>query len=177
MDAEGNIIGIRSQQQLSQEEVAAGVTLVEMAGGGLIETFMKAVKFLAKGGSAGTDTVPIMATPGEYLIKKEYVDFVRKTGMVTGGLVEAIRKGLPTPSPPQFAGGGMVVHSGISSPAGGGLSFPSALRMGGGMTHTINFINPVVRNDEDLVRMKELVNEVLEDNAGDLDLSGNEIGA
>jgi len=107
VSAEGETIGFRSQHQLSQEEVAAGVTLVPMAKGGLVQTFMDAIKHLAAGGGIGTDTVPIMATPGEYLIKKQMVDFIRRTGMVTGGLVEAIQKGLPTPSP-GFAGGGMV---------------------------------------------------------------------
>lgn len=107
VDAEGKTIGIRSQQQLSQEEAAAGVTLVPMVKGGLVQTFMDAIKHLAVGGGIGTDTVPIMATPGEYLIKKTMVDFIRRTGMVTGGLIEAIQKGLPTPSP-GFVGGGMV---------------------------------------------------------------------
>jgi len=107
VDAEGKTIGIRSQHQLSQAEAAAGVTLVPMAKGGLVQTFMDAIKHLAAGGGIGTDTVPIMGTPGEYVIKKSMVDFIRRTGMVTGGLVEAIRKGMPTPSP-EFAGGGMV---------------------------------------------------------------------
>ncbi|GAJ02888.1 unnamed protein product, partial [marine sediment metagenome] len=70
-----------------------------------VKTFIDAIKHLAGGGT--TDTVPIWATPGEYVIKKEMVDFIRRTGMVTGGLVEAIRKGLPTPNP-AFAEGGMV---------------------------------------------------------------------
>ena len=105
VDAEGKTIGFRSQHQLSQEESAAGVTLVPMMKGGLVQTFINAIKHLAGGGT--TDTVPIMATPGEYVIKKEMVDFIRRTGMVTGGLVEAIRKGLPTPNP-AFAEGGIV---------------------------------------------------------------------
>ncbi|GAH59829.1 unnamed protein product, partial [marine sediment metagenome] len=74
VDAEGNIIGFRSQHILSQEEAAAGVTLVPMMKGGLVQTFINAIKHLAGGGT--TDTVPIMATPGEYVIKKEMVDFI-----------------------------------------------------------------------------------------------------
>lgn len=105
VDAEGNIIGFRSQQILSQQESAAGVTLVPMVKGGLVQTFIDSIKHLAAGGT--TDSVLIAATPGEYVVKKEMVDFIRKTGMVTGGLVEAIQKGLPTPSP-AFAGGGMI---------------------------------------------------------------------
>jgi hypothetical protein len=106
VDAEGNIIGFRSAHILSQSEAAAGVTLVAMEKGGPIRPFVEIAKHLAAGG--GTDTVPIMATPGEYLIKKGMVDFIRKTGMVTGGLVKAIGEGLPTPNPPRFAVGGAV---------------------------------------------------------------------
>ena len=108
VDAEGNIIGFRSQHILSQREVTAGVTLVPMVKGGLVPTLMGAVKHLAAGGGTGTDTVPIMATPGEYLIKKGMVDFVKRTGMVTGGLVKAIGEGSPTPDPPGFVNGGVV---------------------------------------------------------------------
>ena len=123
VNAEGETMGFRSQHQLSQEEVAAGVTLVPMMKGGLVQTFVDTIRHLAAGGGIGTDTVPIMATPGEYLIKKQMVDFIRRTGMVTGGLVEAIRKGLPTPNP-EFAGGGMVGRWTGAQPgavAGGGV--------------------------------------------------------
>ncbi len=108
VDAEGNIIGFRSEHILSQSEAAAGVTLVAMRRGGLVQPFTKAIKYLAGGGAAGTDNVPIMATPGEYLIKKGMVDFIRRTGMVTGGLIKAIGEGSPTPNPPRFAAGGIV---------------------------------------------------------------------
>ena len=177
LDAEGKMIGIRSQQQLSQEEAAAGVTLVEMAGGGLVRTFMKAVRFLSGGGSTGTDTVPIMATPGEYVVDKPMTDFIRATGLVTGGLVDAIVKGLPTPPPPaRFVGGGMVARWGGSSPASGGVSFPSAQKSGK-WEYNINFNNPVVRSEEDLAELRELVEEVVAGNVDVLDTSGNEIGA
>jgi len=128
VNAEGKTIGIRSQQQLSQEEAAAGVTLVPMMKGGLIQTFVDVIKRFAAGGGIGTDTVPIMGTPGEYVIKKSMVDFIRRTGMVTGGLVEAIRKGMPTPNP-EFAGGGMVGRwTGAQPGAVGGVVW------GGGIT-------------------------------------------
>ena len=120
---------------LTAEEAAAGWTLVPLEvmkfqKGGLVKAFVDGIKHLAIGGGIGTDTVPIMATPGEYMIKKSMVDFIRRTGMVTGGLVEAIQKGLPTPNP-EFAGGGMVsrpagIQPGVSAPGGiwgGGITF------------------------------------------------------
>ena len=174
VDVEGNIIGFQSQQQLSGEEAAAGVTLVEMASGGLIKTFMNATKFLARGGSTGTDTVPIMGTPGEYMVDKPNTDFIRATGLVSGGLVDAIVKGLPPPPPPaKFAGGGMVGTWGAS--VSGGASVPVAGKSGK-WEYNINFNNPVVRSEEDLVRLKELMEEVMAGNIDLLDLSGNEIG-
>ncbi len=109
LDPEGEYVGVTSDPNaLTAAEIAAGWQLVPlpvMGKGGLIKTFMEMAKHLVRGGS--TDTVPIMATPGEYVIKKQMVDFIRRTGMVTGGLIEAIKKGLPTPNP-AFAEGGMV---------------------------------------------------------------------
>ncbi len=109
LNPEGEYVGVTSDPNaLTAAEIAAGWQLVPlpvMGKGGLIKTFMEMAKHLVRGGS--TDTVPIMATPGEYVIKKQMVDFIRRTGMVTGGLVEAIKKGLPTPNP-VFAEGGMV---------------------------------------------------------------------
>ena len=67
--------------------------------GGEIEGF-------AKGGSS-TDTVPAMLTPGEYVISKPMVDFIKRTGAVTSDLVSAIRTGARTPTA-SFAGGGGV---------------------------------------------------------------------
>jgi len=67
--------------------------------GGEIEGF-------AKGGSS-TDTVPAMLTPGEYVISKPMVDFIKRTGAVTSDLVGAIRSGARTPVA-AFAGGGGV---------------------------------------------------------------------
>ena len=134
LNPQGGYEGVTSDPNaLTAAEVAAGwslVPLAQMAKGGLIKSFIESLKYLAAGGGIGTDTVPIMATPGEYLIKKQMVDFIRRTGMVTGGLVEAIRRGLPTPNP-EFAGGGMVgrwtgSQLGVA-PVGGGV-------WGGGIT-------------------------------------------
>ncbi|GAJ13646.1 unnamed protein product, partial [marine sediment metagenome] len=91
LNPEGGYEGVTSDPNaLTAVEVAAGWTLVplaQMVKGGLVQTFMDAIRHLAVGGGIGTDTVPIMATPGEYLIKKQMVDFIRRTGMVTGGLI------------------------------------------------------------------------------------------
>ena len=111
LNPQGGYEGVTSDPNaLTAAEIAAGwslVPLAQMMKGGLVKSFIDSLKYLAAGGGIGTDTVPIMATPGEYIIKESMVDFIRKTGMVTGGLVKAIQKGMPTPSP-EFAGGGMV---------------------------------------------------------------------
>jgi len=65
------------------------------------------VKSFASGG--GTDTVPAMLTPGEYVIAKPMVDFIKQTGSITGGLIDAIKTGARTPM--AFAGGGGVSSS------------------------------------------------------------------
>jgi hypothetical protein len=157
---EGETLGLQSQNILSQAEVAAGVTLVPMSKGGLIPTFLKAMKRLAGGGS--TDTVPIWATPGEYLIKKQMVDFIKRTGMVTGGLVEAIRKGLPTPSP-QFAGGGTIGNLGISGVVSGSRVYSPN-------------ISVIVQGDGDVEKIRRVVNEALIESADAFDISGFEVG-
>lgn len=104
-DPKGTVVRLQDVWQMSSEEVAAGYTIEKLAKGGLIRPFTGIAKRLAIGGAVGTDTVPIMATPGEYLIKKGMVDFVRRTGMVTGGLIKAIGEGLPTPNPPALVRG------------------------------------------------------------------------
>jgi len=63
------------------------------------------VKGFQAGG--GTDTVLIKATPGEYVISKPMTDFIKRTGIVTGDLINAIRIGTRTPTP-AFAVGGAV---------------------------------------------------------------------
>ena len=75
---------------------------VEKNKGGEVEGF-------AAGGSP-RDTVPAMLTPGEYVISKPMVDFIKKTGTVTGNLIDAIKTGTKTPTA-SFAGGG-----GVSNP-------------------------------------------------------------
>lgn len=61
-----------------------------------------------------SDTVPAMLTPGEYVIAKPMVDFIRKFRAVPQNLVEAISKGIPTPTP-AFAGGGIVGNTNIAA--------------------------------------------------------------
>ena len=185
---EGETLGLQSQNILSQAEVAAGVTLVPMATskestiqsggetiklvrGGLIPTFFRAIKQLAEGGS--TDTVPIWATPGEYIIKKEMVDFIKKTGMITGGLVEAIKKGWPTPSP-QFAGGGVVGTWGSSRSVAGVVNAEVSKK--GSWVYSPN-ISVLVQGNGDAVSLKEAVKEALEESANAFDFSGFEVGA
>ena len=76
--------------------------------GGEIEAIGKslggAVKGFAAGGSS-TDTVPAMLTPGEYVISKPMVDFIKRTGEVTSGLVGAIKTGARTPTAFSVGGG------------------------------------------------------------------------
>ncbi|MBA7576613.1 hypothetical protein ES708_18454 [subsurface metagenome] len=88
--------------------------------------------------------------------------------MVTGGLVEAIRKGLPTPSP-QFAGGGMVGAWGISRGVPGAVSGKS------GWVYSPN-VSVLVQGDGDPLLIKEAVKEALNESADAFDLSGFEIG-
>lgn len=168
---EGKVLGIQSQDVLSQAETAAGVTLVPMSKGGIIPNIFNVIKRLAGGGS--TDTVPIWATPGEYLIKKQMVDFIKRTGMVTGGLVEAIQKGLPTPSP-QFAGGGIVSNWGISR----GVPIISEAVPGKKVSSWIYSpnVNVLVQGDGDPTLIKNAVKEALVESADAFDFSGFEIG-
>ena len=62
------------------------------------------VKGFAAGG--GTDTIPAMLTPGEYVISKSMVDYIKRTGTITGDLVGAIQSGAKTPT--GFSEGGGV---------------------------------------------------------------------
>ncbi|MBA7666461.1 hypothetical protein ES703_74542 [subsurface metagenome] len=140
-----------------------------MKRGGPVQSFINAIKFLARGGS--TDTVPIWATPGEYLIKKEMVDFIKRTGMVTGGLVEAIRKGLPTPSP-QFAGEGMVGRWGISQGYPGAVSGKSGKWV---YSPTIQINNPIISDLIDLDDVIAVVRKTLDESADAFDFSGFEV--
>lgn len=65
------------------------------------------VEYFQAGGRKTTDTVPAMLTPGEYVISKPMVDFIKRTGAVTADLIKSIRVGSPTPTP-SFANGGLV---------------------------------------------------------------------
>jgi len=74
-------------------------------GGGVDYNLGGNVKGFASGG--GTDTIPAMLTPGEYVIAKPMTDFIRKFKAIPATLTAAIAGGLPTPTP-AFAGGGLV---------------------------------------------------------------------
>ena len=85
--------------------------------GGQIKRMQQAqarTEYFQRGGPKGTDTVPIWATPGEYIISEPMTSFIRKTGAITGDLIKSIRSGSRTPAP-GFAGGGLV------SDIGGGI--------------------------------------------------------
>jgi hypothetical protein len=86
-------------------------------------SFMKggAAEYLATGGPKGTDTVPAWLTPGEYVISKPMTDFIKRTGVVTSELINAIRMGNITPTP-AFAGGGLVGNNSSYGGIGNGVN-------------------------------------------------------
>lgn len=78
--------------------------------GGQIKRMQQAqarAEYFQRGGPKGTDTVPIWATPGEYIISEPMTSFIRRTGAITGNLIKSIQSGSRTPAP-GFAGGGLV---------------------------------------------------------------------
>ena len=81
-------------------------------GGGVGYDLGGQVKKFQFGG--GVDTVPIMATVGEYMIAKPMVDFIRKFKAIPQNLIDAVASGMPTPIP-AFAGGGSVSTSNVAS--------------------------------------------------------------
>ncbi|GAJ04147.1 unnamed protein product, partial [marine sediment metagenome] len=82
----------------SMEGGAGGVVGFEF--GGIVRKLQEGYQ---RGG--GIDNVLIRATAGEYLISKPMTDFIKRTGIVTGGLVKAIASGRPTPTPGMQRGG------------------------------------------------------------------------
>ncbi|MBA7577907.1 hypothetical protein ES708_19763 [subsurface metagenome] len=92
--------------EVMKQAMALGGRVAKFAGGGL----MKGLQL----GGLGTDTVPAMLTPGEYVISRPMTDFIKRTGIVTDDLVNAIRTGARTPIP-SFAVGG-AVPSIVSNP-------------------------------------------------------------
>jgi phage-related protein len=75
-------------------------------GGGVGYELGGGVKGFANG-ELGTDTVPAMLTPGEYVIDKPMVDAIKRLKAIPVNLISAIATGMPTPAA-AFAGGGMV---------------------------------------------------------------------
>ena len=89
------------------------VWLQNKAIGGEIEAITGAIKKFQMGG-LGTDTVPTMLTPGEYVVARPMVDFIKKFRAIPESLTGAIARGAPTPVP-AFAGGGLVGNPNITS--------------------------------------------------------------
>lgn len=84
--------GYKGQIQLSGPEV--GEFRSYLMSSGKDKGLSPPIGLFAKGGMAGSDTIPALLTPGEVVIPK---------GMVDGGAVDHLRGQLPG-----FAGGGMV---------------------------------------------------------------------
>jgi len=85
--------------------------------GGRIKKMQQAqarMEYFQRGGPKGTDTVPIWATPGEYIISAPMTNFIRRTGAITGELIKSIQSGSRTPAP-GFANGGLV-GAGMAGP-------------------------------------------------------------
>lgn len=78
-------------------------------------------EYYAGGGPRGTDTVPAWLTPGEYVIAKPMVDFIKRVRAIPGQLTDAIAMGAPTPMP-AFAGGGSVGNVAMSGGSFGGTN-------------------------------------------------------
>jgi len=91
--------------EVAKQAMAIGGEIAEFAKGGLLKGFQA---------GGGTDNVLIRATPGEYVVSKPMTDFIKRTGIVTSDLINAIRMGTRTPTP-SFAVGG-TVPSIISNP-------------------------------------------------------------
>jgi TP901 family phage tail tape measure protein len=76
-------------------------------GGGIDYEKGGEAEYYQEGGARGTDIIPAWLTPGEYVISKPMVDFIRRVKAIPSELAAAIAMGMPTPMP-AFAGGGMV---------------------------------------------------------------------
>jgi hypothetical protein len=87
-------------------------------GGGIIEEIQK---FKGGGLARGTDTVPAMLTPGEYVMSKNAV------AMYGGGLFDGMNKAAGSTALPKRA-------NGITYAAGGGLMGDGLTYAGGGLT-------------------------------------------
>ena len=81
--------------------------------GGAVKLATGGIAKFASGG-LGTDTVPAMLTPGEYVIAKPMTDFIKKFKMIPANLISAISMGAQTPVP-AFANGGSVGNSSVTS--------------------------------------------------------------
>jgi len=91
-------------------------------------------------------------------VNKPMVDFVKRTGEVPANLSKAIASGQPTPTP-GFQNGGEVGNYGqkmVYSP-------------------TTHINNPIVRNDNDLVAIRRMVEQAQDESARQFNRRGFEL--
>ena len=129
-----NIYGQKEREQLTarmEAQLAAKRAAAGMAMGGI-------VKYLASGGPSGTDTVPAMLTPGEFVIRRSVAQkhlgflsllnagaFDKRWGMALGGLVRMTDY-------VHAAIGGIVPQTGMAL-AGAGTTVNVAVNISGGL--------------------------------------------
>lgn len=104
------ILGIAFIASLAKFSTGGEVKELNMALSGIAKMATGGIARLANGGT-GTDTIPAMLTPGEYIISKPMTDFIKSTMAIPANLIAAIASGMPTPAP-AFAGGGGVGYGG-----------------------------------------------------------------
>ena len=109
--------------------------------------------YFQRGG--GIDNVLIRATPGEYMVNKPMVDFIKRTGVVPPQLGEAIASGRPTPAPGMQRGG----------------------MIGLGASQEIKYnIGPIyVAGDGDVEKIKSAIKQALDESNRQILRSGSEV--
>lgn len=113
----------------------------------------RAVQPFERGG--GVDSVLIRATPGEHVIDKPMVDFVKRTGAIPSQLTKSIISGRPATSP-SMQKGGMV---------------------GVGLSREIKYnIGPIyVEGDGDVGKIRRAIKQALDDSNLEILRSGSEV--
>ena len=109
------------------------------------------VKGFERGG--GVDSVLIRATPGEHVVDKPMVDFVKRTGVIPSQLTKSIISGRPSLSP-SMQRGGMI-----------GASLPQEINIG-----------PIyVEGDGDVGKIKRAIKQTLDESNLEILRSGSEV--